>query len=82
MYEVRYVGRKGDNVVSSHTRDGVLLHGADVYGIAIYDGDGVWEADYDLNSIDIVKAAVLLFNHELISYVTLLGILQHLQIDL
>ena len=82
MHEVRFVGRKGDNVVSADTQAGVILHGVDVYGIAIYDGDGVWEADYDLNYIDIVKAAVLLFNHELISYVTLLGILQHLQIDL
>ena len=80
MHEVRFVGRNGDNVVSSSTQAGVILHGVDVYGIAIYDGDGVWEADYDLKSIDLVKAAVLLFNHEMISYVTMIGILKHLEI--
>jgi len=79
-HEVRFVGRNGNDVISADTQAGVIEQGVDVYGIAMYDGDGVWEADYDFNSVDIVKAAVLLFNHEMISYVTMIGILKHLEI--
>lgn len=78
-FEVRFVGRNGDHVISDDTKEGITEHGIEVYAIAIYDDDGVWEADYVLNSIDIVKAAVLLFNHELISYTEMLEMLAHLE---
>ena len=79
-HEVRFVGRRGYKILSSDTQAGVIEQGVDVYGIAMYDDAGVWEADYDLNSVDIVKAAVLLFNHEMINHDTLIGILRHLEI--
>ncbi len=81
-FEVRFVGNNDNKVISADTKEGITQHGVSVDAIAIYDGDGVWEADYDLNSLDIVKAAVLLFNHEMITYVTLRGILHHLEQDI
>jgi hypothetical protein len=65
-FTVRYIGGTSDNISSADTKQELIDSGVYVKGIAVYDGEGDWVADYDLQFVDIVKAAVLLYNHELI----------------
>lgn len=81
-FTVRYIGGTADNVVSADTKKELIDAGYHLKGIAIYDGDGVWEADYNLLFVDIVKAAVLLYNHELIEYYQLKNMLQQYEADI
>ena len=68
-FTVRYIGGTSENISSADTKQELIDSGVYVKGIAIYDeGYDTWEADYDLQFVDIVKAAVLLYNHELIDY--------------
>jgi hypothetical protein len=81
-FTVRYIGGTSENISSADTKQELIDSGVYVKGIAIYDGEGVWEADYDLQFVDIVKAAVLLYNHELIDYLQLRDMLQQFEIDI
>jgi hypothetical protein len=65
-FTVRYIGGTSENISSADTKQELIDSGVYVKGIAVYDGEGDWVADYDLQFVDIVKAAVLLYNHELI----------------
>ncbi len=81
LFTVRYIGGTADAVSSADTKLELIHKGVFVKGIAIYDGLGVWEADYDMKFIDIVKAAVLLFNHDLIDYRQLRDMLTQFETD-
>jgi hypothetical protein len=70
-FTVRYIGGTSENISSADTKQELFDSGVYVKGIAVYDGEGDWVADYDLQFVDIVKAAVLLYNHELIDYLQL-----------
>jgi hypothetical protein len=82
-FTVRYIGGTSENISSADTKQELIDSGVYVKGIAIYDeGYDTWEADYDLQFVDIVKAAVLLYNHELIDYLQLRDMLQQFEIDI
>jgi hypothetical protein len=81
-FTVRYIGGTSDNISSADTKQELIDSGVYVKGIAVYDGEGDWVADYDLQFVDIVKAAVLLYNHELIDYLQLRDMLQQFEIDI
>jgi hypothetical protein len=82
-FEVRYAGKRGDYVVSDVSQTVLHCeHGVTTRVISIYDGEGVWEADYDLQFVDIVKAAVLLYNHELINDYLFRTMLQQFETDI
>ena len=82
-FTVRYIGGTSENISSADTKQELIDSGVYVKGIAIYDeGYDTWEADYDLQFVDIVKAAVLLYNHELIDYLQLRDMLQQFETDI
>jgi hypothetical protein len=82
-FTVRYIGGTSENISSADTKQELIDSGVYVKGIAIYDeGYDTWEADYDLQFVDIVKAAVLLYNHELIDWLQLRDMLQQFEIDI
>jgi hypothetical protein len=82
-FTVRYIGGTSENISSADTKQELIDSGVYVKGIAIYDeGYDTWEADYDLQFVDIVKAAVLLYNHELIDWLQLRDMLQQFETDI